>query len=263
MHKNSKINIPILSIVTINYNNAQGLYKTLQSFQGQINYELIEHIIIDGNSKDGSNKIIEDYCRMANNSQSLIESDRGIYDAMNKGLHLCNGKYIAYLNSGDVFADCDVLSHLIKAIKVNNNSSFFYGNLIMLDKIGKIKRVWVAKPFSKIKLLLGWMPPHPLCTINRELMLKAGGFDESMSISADYDIMLRILQTENPKPYWIPKFLVKMEYGGVSNGSLQQIVLSNIEVLKAWRKTDYLIKPYWIFFSKPLMKILQILYKKI
>jgi glycosyltransferase len=263
LNKYSKTNIPIISIVTINYNNAHGLSRTLKSFQSQKDYGLIEHIIVDGNSVDGSGDIINDYCLKSKNSYSLIEGDKGIYNAMNKGLQLCNGTFVAYLNSGDIFADCDVLGYLIKAIKLNRHSSFFYGNLIMIDEGGKIKRVWLSKPFSRVKLLLGWMPPHPLCTINRELLLKSGGFDENMNISGDYDMMLRILLKDNPIPHWIPKILVKMELGGASNGSFEQIFKGNIEVLKAWKKTSYLIKPYWILFSKPLMKIFQIFRSKI
>ena len=248
----------MISIVTINYNNCIGLQRTLSSIQSQLTALDFEHIIIDGASTDNSLFVAEEYRAHSPDVVLKSERDLGIYNAMNKGIELAKGSHIAFLNSGDVLAHNKSINNICVEIARDQTIDLLYGDLCFVNKETEVIREWVSGDFSKSKLYWGWMPPHPMTTIRASLLQGYGKFDERFQISADYDIMLKILLRSNVCVKYLPETLVYMEAGGLSNGSINGILQSNVEVLRSWISNIGYVFPFWVFFSKPFLKILQI-----
>ncbi|MDA9369369.1 glycosyltransferase [Amylibacter sp.] len=248
----------MLTIITISFNNSDGLRKTLESISLQECDEVFEHIIIDGASTDNSHKIIKKYVMQNNHVKFLSEKDNGIYNAMNKGLALSRQNFVAFLNAGDLLADKTSLQNIFLRLSSKRSVDLLYSNLVLVNHTGVITRKWDSGRFRRWKLYIGWMPPHPMTTIRRDLLMELDGFNEYFRISADYDLMLRALIQPGIKVDYLNAVIVKMEAGGVSNGSLSSILYSNFEVMKSWIGIVGFAAPYWIFVTKPLSKIFQL-----
>ena len=248
----------MLSLITINMNNYEGLRRTLDSIKNQTIGTLFQHIIIDGGSSDGSLDLILQYARENSSVVWTSEKDRGIYDAMNKGLSMATSEYVAYLNSGDELYDANTLHKLLNIVQKKSDVDIFYSDLTFKNDKGEITREWISGSFSKVKIFLGWMMPHPLTVIRREIILQHSGFNLDFKISADYDLLLRILLRDDVRVVYFPEFTVRMETGGVSNSSVRQVIKANSEVLHSWRSLNGFLIPYWIFFIKPLSKFRQL-----
>jgi len=251
----------LISIITINYNNSNGLEKTLSSFAVQNNSAVFEHVIIDGGSTDNSLSIVNNYIKDKDNVIFQSKRDRGIYDAMNKGLKLATGEFVAFLNSGDTFASRDCLRLITEKLMEEPETDFLYGDISMIDNNGRRQRHWISGSFSKLKLYFGWIPPHPLTTIRKTVLNSCGNFNQKYKIAGDYDLMLRVLMRRRLKITYLPKTIVNMEAGGISNGSLSGIMTGNWEVIQSWFHLKGVIFPYWIFLTfltKALRKVLQL-----
>ena len=182
-----------VSIVTINYNNVEGLKKTLSSVFEQ-SYRDIEHIIIDGGSTDGSVDAIKEYVA-ANPSNDpffkhtinwVSEKDSGIYNAMNKGIRKANGAYVQILNSGDIFANLDVVERIVAEIEKVEYPELFYGNMIKKDyATGKILGKSKEVEYSLRQYYTSTMN-HDCCYIRRDVYDKYGLYDESLKIVSDW-----------------------------------------------------------------------------
>lgn len=242
-----------LSIITINYNNINGLKKTVASVKFQ-NRENIEHIIIDGNSSDGSGE----YIRSHHKGRFVIENDTGIYDAMQKGLKLANSNYVMFLNSGDILVR-DALKFLNE--EIIKGYDIIYSNLSLIDESGGVLRFWRAGNYRKWKLFYGWMPPHPVFIAKKKILQVAGGFNKKYRISGDYDLMLRVFLMNKVCVKWIDRTLVQMEAGGVSNSSIKSIMYANVECLQSWSDINKVFIPFWILVTKPASKLIQLLRK--
>lgn len=246
----------ILTLITINYNNASGLENTLKSIQNQVQVDDWEHIIIDGGSQDNSEMVINDYALASDHPVTIVsEADKGIYDAMNKGLRLARGINVAFLNSGDSLAKDDTLLSIISVLRRDNDVNLIYGNIVFKDTNEQPKRYWRPGEFRKYKLLLGWHLPHPMTTLKLDRVNVLGGFDEKLRIAADYHLLLKYAWAYKIKYKYLPCVTVNMEPGGISNGSLGNIIKANYEALLAWRDLDISVFPFWILFTKPLIKL--------
>jgi glycosyltransferase involved in cell wall biosynthesis len=246
-----------ISIITACYNSSATIGDTLQSVSMQ-DYADIEHIIIDGASTDNTLEIISYFPHVA---KVVSEKDNGIYDAMNKGISLATGDVIGILNSDDIYADRHVISKVMKEFQ-NNDTNVVYADLqyVKFNDPQKVTRTWHSGNFSKRKFYYGWMPPHPTFFVRREVYEKIGNFNCSLRSAADYEFMLRVLVKNNFKPRYIPKVLVKMRTGGMSNASLKHRVRANREDREAWRINN--ITPYFFTIPfKPLRKVLQFIFK--
>ena len=248
----------MLTLVTINYNNDDGLRRTLLSVDKQIIFNDIEHIIIDGGSVDESVDVIRSYAAKKTNVYWVSEADKGIYNGMNKGLNLASGDFVAFLNSGDVLADTHCLQKIMDNISENPEIDLIYGNLKFIDDMKRVTRKWEPGPFNSSKLLVGWMFPHPMTTIRRSILIEFCGFDERYKIAADYDLMLRIILGVPLQIRYIDNVMVFMEQGGISNSSMLQILISNVEVLSAWIRLRGIKAPFWIILTKPMIKLKQL-----
>ena len=166
---------------------------------------------------------------------------------------------MAFINSGDIIDGRDKLQIICSVLRENTDVNVLYSNIEIIKQDETILRKWTAGKYMKIKLYFGWMPPHPMIVIDKTLIDEVGGFDLKYKIAADYDLMLKIFLKCQPRVKYLNVNTVKMEAGGISNGSLTTIINSNIEVMSSWINVRGLLAPYWIIISKPLLKVHQLL----
>ncbi len=224
-----------ISVITATWNSVSTLQECINSVDTQT-YGNYEHIVVDGGSSDGTLQLLKE------NSNSLrrllIEGDDGIYDALNKGIRMAAGDVIGFLHSDDVFFDEKVLEDI--AISFTNPSvCAVYGNLHYVERgdLSNVVRRWISSDFKRYYLKFGWMPPHPTLYVKKEWYSQIGGFDTRYKISADYLSILQLFAQENFISAYIPRVLIKMRLGGVSNRSIKNILQKTREDYNALKKT--------------------------
>ena len=219
---NLEYNNITLTIITICLNAESTIYSNIGSSNKQT-YKNFEHIFIDGNSVDRTTSIINDSADI--NYQLISEKDDGIYHAMNKGLELAKGDYIMFLNADDIFDNDDVLRNLVNAA-VHSSADIIISNIRYVDRndLNRVIRIWKTARYSLSKLKYGWMPPHPGTLIRRTLINNVGGFNQNYRISGDYDLLVRIFKTKDPKVRITNIYSTKMRTGGASNSSIKNIL---------------------------------------
>lgn len=245
-----------ISIITATYNSAATVNDTLKSIAGQT-YPDIEHIIVDGLSKDHTLDLVRQYPHVA---KIVSEKDKGIYDAMNKGVQMAGGDIVGILNSDDLYAHEQVLEKVMQAF-ADPKVEAVYGDLqyVAPDNIQKVVRHWQAGNYSLRSFYFGWMPPHPAFFVRREVYEKHGHFLLELRTAADYEIMLRFLLKHRIKAAYLPELLVKMRAGGASNASMKHRINANKEDRRAWALNG--LKPYFFtLWLKPLRKLGQFLH---
>lgn len=229
-----------LTIITINYNNAEGLRKTLASVASQT-YADIEHVIVDGGSTDGSVEIIREYARangahagsLTNNCHQihwLSEPDNGIYHAMNKGIRMATGEYIEILNSGDILFDANVTQRMIERLEQINaekeeNVGILYGNMIKVNATGKMVGKSGYTEYS-LRQFYSSTLNHDCAYIRKDLFDKYGLYDENLKIVSDWKWYLQAIGLGQVKPKYVDIDVTIFDDGGISETNL---VLRNTE----------------------------------
>lgn len=212
----------------------------------------VEHVIIDGGSKDTTLSIAHSYphvCKM------VSEPDKGIYDAMNKGIKMSSGDIVGILNSDDYYAEKHTLRLVAEAFS-NPKVQTCYGDLLYVDPFctDKVTRCWKSGDFRRSAFYWGWMPPHPTFFVRRSVYEQCGVFNLKLGSAADYELMLRFLVKHSMHSKYIPEVLVKMRTGGQSNASMRNRLIANRMDRLAWDVND--LRPYpWTLFLKPVRKI--------
>lgn len=246
-----------ISIITATYNSSATIKDTLESIRKQ-NYPNIEHLIIDGASKDNTLEIVHQYSHV---SLCISEKDKGIYDAMNKGIGLAKGDIIGILNSDDFYANNEVLDKVARTFE-ETSCDAVYGDLQYVDAANtdRVVRLWKSGHYHPGDFKWGWMPPHPSFFVRKELYEKFGNFNLYMKTAADYELMLRFIHKYGAKLAYLPEVLVKMRTGGASNSSLSSRFRANQEDKQAWTVNG--LRPNWFtLYLKPIRKITQYLIK--
>jgi len=249
-----------ISVITACKNNKQGLQRAIKSLQNQT-YKNIEHIIVDGNSSDGTVEVlkqIQDH-QTADNFHPLIisEPDNGIYDAINKGIKLASGEIIGLLHSDDTFADENVIASVVDTFSSFNTDSV-YCNLVYVNDNNKTIRVWNSGDYVQKKILKGWMPPHPTLFLRKEIFENYGLYDTTYKIAADYEMILRLFWKHKITTHYLPITTYLMSIGGSSNKSLINIIQKSKEDLSAL-KIHNLPHPVITLISKNFRKLPQFL----
>ncbi len=224
-----------ISIITAVFNNRDTVAQALDSVLSQSHLDS-ELVVIDGGSTDGTLNILSGYIdRMA---VFVSEPDRGIYDALNKGIAKATGDVIGFLHSDDLMADESVLKRVADAF-ADPAVDAVYGDLVYVSRNdpSRVVRRWKAGSFNVNQFRWGWMPPHPTFYVRREIYERLGSFDTTFRIAADYDCMLRFLKAGIRVTY-IPHLQVRMRVGGVSNRSLHSMVAKSVEDIRALRKNN-------------------------
>ena len=243
-----------VSIITVVYNGVATLNSCIESVLRQ-DYKNIEYIIIDGNSTDGTKELIESYGNKVH--KFVSEPDNGIYDAMNKGIQVASGDVIGILNSDDFYAFDTVISEVASAMKISCANGV-YGDLEYVDSATnfEVKRKWISGKFKVNSFLNGWMPPHPTFFLERKYYQEYGSFRLDLGSAADYELMLRMIHKVGITLVYIPKVLIRMRIGGVSNSTVANRLAANRNDRKAWKVNNLKPRFYTLWF-KPLRKIVQ------
>lgn len=221
------------TIITAVYNRSKTIGAALDSVTQQT-YANVEHVVIDGASTDGTLEVIE-----AHRHEGMVlisEPDRGIYDALNKGIENASGDIIGIMHSDDFYSHQNVLAKAATCF-AQTSADAVYGDLdyVSSSDTNRIRRRWSSGDFDRRKLRRGWMPPHPTLFVRRAVFEQFGVYDTSYQIAADYDAMLRWFWCNNIDPVYIPEVLVKMRVGGESNRSLERIWRKSVEDYRALR----------------------------
>lgn len=237
MNKNIKV-----SIITVSFNSAKTIEKTIQSVLEQT-YDNVEYIIIDGNSKDDTLAIIKKY---ENNIAKVIsETDQGLYDAMNKGVKLATGDIIGILNSDDIFYNKEVLTDIAN-FHSKNNIDASIGNIVQ-HKNGKIIRVYNSFNWKPEKLKIGFMPPHPSIFFKRELFEKYGYYRLDFISAADYELVTRFFLKNNLTYKYSDITTTAMAMGGISSSGFKSYMLISSEIIRLLKINGLAFLPYKIY----------------
>lgn len=242
-----------VSIITVCFNSASTIIDTIKSVKAQL-YPNIEHIIIDGCSQDNTLEIIT---TQGHTGPLISEKDDGLYDAMNKGISLATGDVIGILNSDDFYCDAKVIEDVVNLFEKNNCDAVYADlNYIDITHQRKVVRRWKSGKFRYKKFNYGWMPPHPTLFIKKECYIRMGGFNTELKSAADYELILRFLYKNKTNVFYLPRVVVNMRAGGMSNSSLKNRIKAHLEDYQAWNYNG--ITPRWYtLMLKPLRKIFQ------
>lgn len=243
-----------ISIITVCLNSSDTIEDTINSVLGQ-DYKDIEYIVIDGGSRDGTLDILTGYKKQI--TKYISEPDKGIYNAMNKGIGMATGRVVGFLNADDLYYDESVISQIADTIKQNDYQAV-YGDLVYVDrrKTEKVVRYWHAGQYKKGAFRSGWVLPHPTFFCKRELFEQFGYFNENFQIAADFELELRFIEKHQIKIGYIPKVLVKMRKGGKAT-LVHGIITGNKEILKSFHMNHLKISPSF-FILRPIIKIYQL-----
>ena len=218
-----------ISIITVCYNSDKTIEKTIQSVLNQT-YSNIEYIIVDGKSEDNTIDIIEKHKRFI--YQWISEPDKGLYDAMNKGIKLATGDIVGVLNSDDIFTNNKVLENIAKFHKENNVEASV-GNITQFNENGKTVRKYSANKWNPIKLKIGFMPPHPSIFFKRELFDTFGNYHLDFISGADYELIVRFFLKHQISWKFSGITTTSMLIGGISTSGIKSYQLITKEIKKA------------------------------
>ncbi len=246
------------SVITVCYNSAKTLERTLLSVDAQ-DHACVEHIVIDGGSTDDTCDLV--YRTGHRVAYFVSEPDRGIYDAMNKGLARATGDFVAFLNADDWYAHPGVLSR-VASLLTKKPVDMVFGDVCFFaaDKSQTLLRRYRSDRFSPSRLGWGWMPAHPGLFARRSLFERTGAFSTDYKIAGDYEWIARTFRSTKVDYAHMGEVLVHMQAGGVSNRGLRSTILLNREVLRACR--DNGIRTNWLMLlSKYPLKLMEFVRK--
>ncbi len=243
--------LPSISIITVVRNGA----KTLRDCLSSVSCQTVrpEHIVIDGGSTDGTLRIIEKYRNSI--ARVISEPDRGVYDAMNKGIRMASTDVVGILNCDDIYSHPYVLERVTPTF-ADRRVACCYADLNYVDHFhtNRIVRAWRSGSYDRRNFYWGWMPPHPTFFVRREVYERLGGFNLDLGSAADYELMLRFLLKHELTAAYIPEVIVNMRCGGISNAALKNRLRANRMDRRAWEVNG--LKPYpWTLLMKPMRKI--------
>lgn len=247
-----------ISIVTVTYNAAKTIAGTLRSVASQ-NYPDIEHILIDGASSDATMSIVEQHRNSL--SHVLSEPDRGIYDAMNKGIALCTGDVIGLLNGDDIYAYNTTITRIASAFS-DTTIDMVYGDaeFVRPQQPNVPIRRYSSANFSPARIAWGWMPAHPTLFLRRNIYERFGGFRSEFRIAGDFEFVARVFNNEKLNYRYLPEVLVRMQLGGASTGGLRSTLQLNQEVILACRQNG--IRTNWLKILSKYPRKLQEFWRK-
>ncbi len=222
-----------ISIITAAYNSAATIRDTLESVKKQT-YLNIEHIIVDGASKDDTMAIVHQYPHV---SKWISEQDKGLYDAINKGIQMASGEYVGILNSDDFLAEDTVIEYFVNKIRANKVDAV-YGDVAFVQptNLRKVVRLYSSKKFHPARFRYGYMPAHPTFYAKKKCFEDFGYYKLDYKIAADYELLIRFLFTQQIKTLYIEKVMVMMRTGGISNATFKSRYILNQEIVRACKE---------------------------
>ena len=266
-----------ISLITVCYNAEKTIATAMASvgrqrfetFEGFETFEKleVEYIVVDGGSTDGTVEIIKDFADDLSNLSNVLnssnlsfrwvsEKDRGMYDALNKGIRMATGDVIGILNADDVLDGDYVLSRVcegwVRGEKVRGekfdclygNVRFVRGEKVRSEKVRALPtlRVCFARWWKPWMLQWGYMPPHPAIFIRKKCFEEWGGYEpdrKEYRIAADYELLIRFFRVHRMKARYMPVCTTVMRTGGVSTKDVEARKKLNEEIVKANRVNGY------------------------
>src|SRR4051812_12915567 len=231
-----------VSVITACFNRRDTIGDPLASVRSQVGAD-IEHIVVDGGSTDGTLQVIERH--RGSIARFIPGPDKGVYDALNKGIAGASGDVIAFLHSDDVYASPDVLSRVVQRM-ARESLDALYGNVAFVrgEAPDRIVRVYSSRRFTPARIGWGWMPAHPALFIRADVYRERGMFKTDYRIAADFEFIARIFSTGRLRYAYVPEVMLRMRMGGVSTRGWRSTLLLNREVVRACRengiRTNYL-----------------------
>ncbi len=222
---------PLVSLITVSYNSEKTIKDTIESIYNQT-YENIEYIVVDGLSRDRTVSIAKNYetkfLDKGYKFKIISEKDKGLYDAMNKGINMAEGKIIGILNSDDFYINEFVIDKVVNKM-CSERADCLCADLLYVDELdtNKVVRKWKTK---KGDFRLGWNPPHPTTFITKSIYEKFGLYKVDYKISSDYDLLYRIIHKGKCKVTFLPEYIVKMRSGGRSTSGLKSNIIASREI---------------------------------
>ena len=229
-----------ISIITATYNSGKTVRDTIESVLRQT-YSDIEYIVVDGASKDNTMDIVREYEPQFNGRMRYVsESDKGLYDAMNKGIAMATGDVVGILNSDDFYTGNDILEQVAAALTQNPDVDAVYGDIHFVNDsdLNKPVRYYTSKYFRRWQMRLGFMPAHPSFYCRREVYEKYGSFDDTYRAAADFESLLRFIFVHRINIKYLPFDFVTMRMGGVSTSGFKSYRQGYMEHRRAYKKND-------------------------
>lgn len=246
-----------ISIITVSYNSADTIAETMDSVAKQT-YPNLEHLVVDGDSKDDTVKIAQAHATARTYITS--EPDKGIYDAMNKGLAQATGDIVCFLNADDAYADSEVLSRVANEMQQHRLDALF-GDVVFFkpEAPNHNFRRYRSDRFRPDRLAYGWMPAHPATFMKRCIYEQLGGFRTDFRIAGDFDFVARAFTSGRLRYRHLPLIMVRMQAGGISNAGLRSKWRLNQEVLRSCRENGIRTNIFKILSKYPakLMEVLR------
>ena len=247
------------SIITVTYNSASTIMQTPNSVDNQTLSDW-EHLIIDGLSDDKTPQLV--HSALHSRRKFISEKDRGIYDAMNKGIALADGDIVAILNSDDLFATNDVLQD-VQDVFAETDCDIVYSGIDYMDSSGRPITRWTPEKFIKGSYRNGFHTPHPGFFARRVIYQELGNFDIELSIAADFDLMKRFMESDHFQSVLLPATTVKMRADGTSS-KFWNVLKGLNNIRRSFAKNDetlnivvYFIRRYFPKIGRKIRTIFQ------
>jgi glycosyltransferase involved in cell wall biosynthesis len=237
-----------VSIITVCYNSEKTIEDTLKSIKSQT-YPNIEYIVIDGLSQDKTIEIVKKYSDIV--SIHTIEKDKGLYDAMNKGIHLATGEVVGILNSDDILYDDSVIEKIAAEFSSSNIDAVYSDLIYVKEKnINKTTRLYSSKVFSKNTIMFGLMLPHPTFYVRKKFYDDLGVYKLNYRVAADFELIARFIK-KGVRATRLPIISVKMREGGISSNGLLWRVHQNFEIVRACKENEIYTNIFFVMLKLP------------
>jgi len=238
-----------VTLITVCYNSAATIRSCFDSVLTQQGVDL-EYIVVDGGSKDGTVDLLKDYEPKFNGRMRWIsERDRGMYDAINKGIKMATGDIVGILNADDMFESANTLAHVVNCFgrvervetcRDGERVDAVYADIrFVKDDLQTTSRYYSAKHWKPWMLQWGKMPPHPSVYIRRELFEKYGLYKLGYDIAADYELLIRYLRMAGIRTRYLSECVVRMRMGGKSTRGWKSFMTLNKEIVRGNRENGY------------------------
>ena len=251
-----------ISVITATFNSGKTVRDTIESVLHQT-YKDFEYIIVDGQSKDDTMEIVRSYESLfGGRIRYVSEPDKGIYDAMNKGIAMATGDVVGILNSDDFYTSNNVLEQVAKTLS-DTNIDAVYGDVHYVndDHLDKCVRYYTSRPFHRSWMRFGFMPAHPSFYCRREIYERFGMFDTTYKVAADFENLLRLIYVHRIRTRYIPKDFVTMRTGGASTSGLHSHRRIMSDHLRALR-TNKVYSNVFLLSLRYLYKIGEVMWSK-
>jgi glycosyltransferase involved in cell wall biosynthesis len=247
-------------VITVSFNSAEFIKSAIESVLSQ-SYSDIEYIVIDGSSTDGTQYIIQSYSGRI--SRVVSEPDKGIYDAMNKGVALATGDIIGILNSDDFYPSSNVIARVAENFKKNDGVDLVLGNVdfVYEDNLTKAVRFYSSYKFKPWKMRFGFMPAHPGAFIRRSAYEKIGNYKLGYKIGADFDMFVRMLVVSKLSYVTVNETFVRMRIGGVSTSGFESYKISTLEMLRSLNENNVYSNILFVLVRLPFKAVQKLKFK--